>query len=488
MPTPGGYCLSFCGPTGEACDGACVESTRGGDLCARRCASDAECRVAEGYRCDPQWKACLLPGMAALPAPTCPSAGARDPAFAPSDALSTEHAPGIYQFEPSAVALPDGSIAILYGTRGAMPEGNALGWAHAARPGAAPATIDQAFRSDRASHFDPWLARDASGALYAVWLGFDGRGSERQQIGFATSSDAGATWSAPSSAHDPADCAGGEPDCLDKPMVLVGPEPRATGREILYVMYAGHDAGLRVRASRDRGKTFGPTTTALDGIYGNAAISGDGRLHLVSLNGGPQAGLGSTEHKVEYTVSADAGATFRPPVTVSGAGESLPFFFSNPAIAVDDRRGWIYVAYTRGGHDAAWDIAVAASHDGGQTWTRTRLGDDPACALHLVPNVALDPTTGTLHVAWYDSRGTGRFAHATCPVGAARCTQRGAINDRPFAAISTERHGAKWLGEYESLIVDDRHRVLHAVWTQPVAEAKGAIARIFHASAPLPAR
>ena len=62
----------------------------------------------------------------------------------------------------------------------------------------------------------------------------------------------------------------------------------------------------------------------------------------------------------------------------------------------------------------------------------------------------------------------------------------GAINDVPFAALSTERHGAKWIGEYESLIVDDKRRILHAVWTEPVDEGGKAIARIFHATAKLP--
>jgi hypothetical protein len=206
---------------------------------------------------------------------------------------------------------------------------------------------------------------------------------------------------------------------------------------------------------------------------------------VVAVNGSPKGAFGSTQHKVEYTVSADGGATFVKAISASAPGESIPFFFSNPSIAADAKRKWIYVGYARGGRDGKWDIALAASNDGGATWKRTAIGD--GCAMHMVPNLAVDPKTGVLHVAWYDSSADpGRFAHATCKPGLAECTQQGAINSEPFAALSTVRHGAKWIGEYEVLLVDDKRRVLHAVWTQPVREGSKVISRIFHASANLP--
>jgi len=477
FPLPGGYCASSCGLTGAACpDGRCVETARGGEVCAKGCAADAECRVDEGYLCDPVWHACLLPNLAAIVPKQCPAPTglAHDKAFRASEPLSSAAGPGVYQFEPSAVVTKDGGVVAMYITRGAITEPNVLG---VARTGASKA-IDVPFSSERASHFDPWLARDARGAIYAVWLGFDGR-DQHQQIGFAASKDGGVTWSAPIGVDAPGDCADGEADCLDKPMVVVGPKGE------LYVMYAAGD-GLRVRASRDGGKTFGAAVTALAGIYGNAVVGADGRLHIVTLNGGPMGAFGAADQKVEYVVSADGGKTFTPPQTLSGRDEELPFFFSNPSVAVDSQRGWLYVAYTRGGRDAVWDLVIAASKDKGKTWKRTRIGDDPACAIHMVPNLALDPNTGTLHVAWYDSRGTvGRFAHATCAAGATRCVQRGAINDVPFAALSTERHGAKWIGEYEALVVDAKRKQLHAVWSQPVTEGDQVVMRIFHATGSL---
>ena len=475
-PLPGGYCLSACGVTGNACDGTCVETARAGELCMKSCARDADCRGNEGYTCDPVWHACTLPNMAAIQPKQCPGDSKRDPAFAAAEAWSSSSAPGLYQFEPASVLADDGGIVSMYISRGSMFEGNTLGLARS--DGKGKATLDAPVKSQRQSMFDPWLARDAKGAIYAVWYAFDGRDANGE-IDLVTSKDRGATWSAPNSVHDPDDCKGTEAGCLDKPMIAIGGKP-----ERVYVMYSANDAGLRVRTSTDGGASFGKPVTALEGIYGDAHVGADGKLHVVTLNGGPMGAFGSAQQTVQYAVSSDGGATFSKPLTVSARDEMLPFFFSNPSLAVDDARRWLYFAYARGGRDAKWDIALAATKDGGKTWVRTSLGD--GCAIHMVPNLALDPTTGTLHVAYYDSQGApGRYVHASCTPGLAKCTVQGAINSQPFAALSTERHGSKWIGEYEGLVVDARRRVLHAVWSQPVKEGDRVVSRIFHAAAKL---
>jgi hypothetical protein len=485
LPSPGGYCGSFCGANGSACptDAVCASTLRAGDLCLAGCSRDSDCRADEGYVCDPFWKACAPPGFTALLPHACPGAKVHDPAFAPAAAISTAAGPGIYHFEPGAVLTAEGGVVAMYIAGAAMTGGNVLGVARVAGPGRGADALDATFRSAKQSHFDPWLARDRAGVIHAVWLGYDGR-SVHQEIGHATSRDGGATWATAVAVHDPADCQADDGDCLDKPMIAIGPGPGGKG-ERLYVLYAAGEGGLRVRGSDDGGATFGATVTALTGIYGNAVVSPSGALHVVTLNGGPAGGLGSADQRVEYAASRDGGATFPAAITVSGRDESVPFFFSNPSVAVDDKRGWVYVAYARGTRDGIWDIVIAASKDQGKTWKRTRIGDAPACAIHLVPNLALDPTTGTLHVAWYDTEGGPRFAHASCPPGAATCKVGGAISTAPFATLSTVRHGAAWLGEYEALLVDDRRRVLHAIWTQPVDEGGKIVSRIFHATAAL---
>jgi len=446
-PLPGGYCASACGVTGNACDGACVETGRSGEVCLRSCTRDDDCRKDEGYVCDPAWHACAIPNFAAIRANVCPSKSpARDPAFDASEAWSTPASPGVYQLEPSAV-LDEGGVIALYAT-----SADTVGSSHGTT-------------FERATH--PWLARTGT-TLRAAWLA-------ASQISLASSVDHGVTWTPPIAVSDPADCVEGAGKC-ERPMVVAA-------ASLLYVLYgAGDAAGLRVRASRDGGKTFGAPVTALAGNYGNAIAEG-ARLHVVTINGNPLGAYGSAEQRIEYAASADGGASFTAPVTVSARDEVLPFFAANPAIAVDSKRKWIYVAYVRGGRDAKWDVVLAVSRDGA-TWKRTKLaGDD--CAIHMVPNLALDPTTGTLHVAYYDSEGAYRLTHASCAAGGTKCKVLGAINSAPFAALSPTRDSSKSLGEHESLVVDDKRRTLHAVWSQTIDEGGKPITRIFHAAAKL---
>jgi hypothetical protein len=47
---------------------------------------------------------------------------------------------------------------------------------------------------------------------------------------------------------------------------------------------------------------------------------------------------------------------------------------------------------------------------------------------------------------------------------------------------SLAHHSPRALGDYSALVVDDKRRVLHAVWTQPGERG----ARIFHAVRELP--
>lgn len=453
----------------------------------RSCTSNADCRADEGYLCDPQWKACIVPNSATLVPKQCPaSTQPRDRAFAASTQLSTAASPGLYQFEPTAALTATGALFTLFITGSSIREPNMLGSARIG--GGAPPVIDGVLTTTIGTRRDPWLARSTSGRLYAVWLDIDSS-SNTHQILLSRSTDAGTTWTVPTPVHASGECPDGVADCLDRPRLIVGPAPGARGKEILYLLYAAGD-GLRVRASRDGGASFSAPVTALQGIHSNATIGTDGRLHIVTLRGGPTTGgFGSAAHRIDHAVSSDGGRSFTSPQTLSGRDEMLPFYFSNPSIATDSKRKWLYVVYTRGGRDGVWDLVVLASKDAGKTWKRTRIGDTPSCAIHMVPNIALDPTTGTLHVAWYDNRGDkGRFAHATCSIGAARCTEAGPINDVPFAALSTERHGPTWIGEYEALVIDAKRRTLHAVWSQPIDESGKIVSRIFHAAAKLPKR
>ncbi len=473
---PGGYCTSACGLAGAICpDGVCVATARSGEQCLKGCTRDADCRAAEGYLCDRQWSACLIPNSAVIVPRQCPAAVglAHDKAFAPATALSSVETPGLYQLEPSALMTSLGELLVLFGSQRGVADPGQLGAALVGPRGVSPTR----FPTDVGDRAQVRLARDRKGILYAVWRQAEGR---HREISLARSRDGGRTWTGPDRV-DAAECDDRERDCLDRPMIAV------SGTDLIHVMYAA-GGGLRIATSHDEGNTFRPAITALVGHHGNAAVGGDGRLHVIAIDPGTAApGFGSADHRIVYAVSTPNSVTFGNAHKLSGRDEMLPFYGSNPSIALDGKRGFIYAAYVRGGRDAVWDLVILASKDKGVTWKRTRIGDElPACAIHMVPNLAVDPRTGTLHVAWYDNRGPGRFAHATCTPGAARCTQQGAINDRPFAVLSTERDAPRAVGEYAALVVDDQRRTLHAVWAQPIDEGGKVVSRIFHAAAKLP--
>jgi hypothetical protein len=479
IPSPGGYCASFCGATGTPCpDGTCVETGRGGTACAKTCASDADCRTGEGYVCDPVWHACDLPGLAAPKAPVCAarSTPLAKRAFGAAIQLTDDHTPGVYQFEPATTVADDGQVVAVYTTGARMGEPS--------EPRVLRGTADASMPHDREHAFDAWIARDARGRLHAVWLAFDGPAAPEthMMIAYATSADDGQTWSAPRAVHDPKDCPDEQPGCLDKPMIAIG-------KDTIYVAYATEAEGregLRLRASTDGGATWGDSVAVMPASYGELAV--DGRtLYAVGVDGSPRGGaFGAVGQTITLATSADGGATWSAPRAVSGDGESIPFFFVNPGVEVDAARHHIYVSYARGAADAAWDIVLATSSDGGATWTRTVVNDDGHCAAHMVPSIALDAKTGRVHVTWLDDRdGHGALAYAVCEPGGARCGANQRVSDAPFAAFSFVRHSGPWVGEYDGLVIDAKRRVLHAVWTQPVAGPDGPVSRIFHAEAKL---
>lgn len=431
--------------------------------------------MAEGYLCDPQWKACMIPNTAVIVPKQCPvpRGPARDAAFGASHALSSAATAGLSQRGPSAIVTDAGDVLALFDSRRGPLDAGQLGSAIAGASGVRPT----GFPASEGDRSDVQVARDRKGIFYAVWLEVEGR---HRQIALARSRDGGRTWTGPHPV-DAADCDDQDRACLDRPMIAIGAAAPSTGNDLVHVFYAA-GGGLRVATSLDEGATFRAPITAVPGHHGTATVGPDGRIHAVVLDPATSLpGFGSADHRVLYTVSTDNGRSFAPAQKLSGRDEILPYFGARPSVAVDPRRGYVYAAYVRGGRDAVWDLVLLASKDRGKTWKRTTIGD--GCSIHMIPTLALDPATGVLHVAWYEPRG---FAHAACKAGLASCTPLGAINDVPFASLSLERDAPRSLGESATLLVDDRRRTLHAVWTQPVDEQGKVVARIFHAQAKLP--
>ncbi len=469
---PGGYCMSFCGGAGTPCDdGACVETSIGGEFCAASCNDDDDCRKDEGYVCDPTWKGCVLPGFAAPKFASCGEEQDDTGPFGAPHAVSSSAGPGLYHFEPAAALDKDGNVVALWIAGDRMGAPNALGLTRIDKDGNVVET-DRRFDVGRDNAFDPWMASDRAGNVHAVWLGFNGgRAPEKDMmIGYARSTDGGATWSVPVAVHAPSDCPDNAPGCLDKPMIAIGPDatrPKDKKAEAIYVFYsASLTGGMHMVVSRDGGKSFSAEPVkVLDGVYGDVAIDGKGGIHVTALNGSREHPYGSPENFVEYTVSRDGGATFAAPTRVSGTDEAVPFFFVNPSLAVDDAGKKVSIGYT----NAEWKIVLASQK--GATWTRaemTRPGDCEAA----VPNLAGDGKT--VHMIWESNGNGGQMSYSD-----GKKTQQ-TLSDG-FASFSFARHSTKWTGEYQALLVDKKRKLLHAVWSQTVDEGGVPIARIFHA-------
>lgn len=446
----GGTCSTPCSVPGISCGdgGTCVEYPIA-NACRTPCSTNDDCRADEGYACDPVWKGCVLANAPTIAALSCPPpiGFGRDPSFAPPTLLGVGR-------EPAAAIADDGSIAAVHASGETQ---NIIRLDHKNQPENAKGLLAG----------DAAIARDGSQLFVAT-------GNARGVL-LSTSSDRGRTWAPPITIAD-REC--GASNCAP-PVIAAGNDPQR--KRILYVAYPA-EGGLRVRASRDHGASFGPPITAVPGARGSLAIAGDGTLYVVALRGSPLGSYGSGDQEILLARSVDGGRSFGKPTLISRYGERIPYYFGTPRVEVDSTRKWIYIAYTRGGRDGNWDLALVAIKDLNKPWIRTRIGDDATCkATYLAPQLALDPTTGALHLAWYDSRGP-RYAHGVCTEGLRFCRQLGRIDDG-FTGLSLARHGTA-ASESTSLLVDNQRRLLHAVWSQPV----GAESRIFHAKAKLPLR
>ena len=490
VPTPGGSCTSRC-PCGEGA--VCVATARVGEVCEKPCASDADCRRAEGYVCDAQWKACVFPRV--TPSPrlvSCAAAPLARRTFAEVQRLTTRASGGQYQFEPSAALGIAGDVFATFTTSAGDSSFDTLAVATIHRDGRVDR--DKPFATIRKNHFDPYMAASKDGTLFVVWLGFDSESApeKRAIIGLSKSKD-GAAWTPTKIANDVAtDCPNEAPGCLDKPLIAIGRDRRDANNEAVYVAY---DSELvertKIVKSLDGGESFGPSVaigSEASSAYGSLVVSESGVVHFAyAAVTGKQNWLGDAKNHIEYVRSDDGGATFSNPSIVNADGEPVPFFFSNAQVVADERRNTIYVAYPAGGPDGAWNIMLATSTDGGKRWKRTRVNDDAPCANHAVTHAVLDPTTGRVHVMWLENRtGTGAIAYASCAAsakaaGGATCSPNEAVSDAPFASYVLTRHSPKWMGEYGTLLIDVKRRALHALWSQPVDDGAGPASRIFYA-------
>jgi hypothetical protein len=187
---------------------------------------------------------------------------------------------------------------------------------------------------------------------------------------------------------------------------------------------APHASTLYLSASRDGGRSFGVPVKVNDdakpGVHGmhSLAVSGDGRVYVAWLDerdiepkeadpaDAPSHMHTESNRVVYFASSADGGRTFSPNRRV--AGEVCPCCKTSLAVGEDGR---VYVAWRQVLPGNFRHIAVAASADGGQTFSPASIVSDDRWELQGCPvsGAALAAgADGRLRVLWYTAGEAGR--------------------------------------------------------------------------------
>ncbi len=262
---------------------------------------------------------------------------------------------------------------------------------------------------------DGQLAWDSFGNLFLTYLGEDISG---RSIRLLVSQDGGQSFRA-LAVVDPG------PGGVDQPSVAVGPGD-LPGTGSVWVSWDDAAGFVSARGARvlglDQIDAFGRTERApgsSGGQFGGIAAGPAGQV-LVAYQVTPADSQGPA--KIYVNLDADGlgagafgGAVLVTPTQVG----TFRTILAQKERAVDAeanlawdqsgaRRGRVYLAYSDAPSATSddLDVFVRSSDDNGGHWSQpVRVNDDGAGATQFLPSLAVDPATGDLGVAWYDTRG-----------------------------------------------------------------------------------
>lgn len=276
---------------------------------------------------------------------------------------------------------------------------------------------------------DPGVAFDSAGnAYYSYIVVFFSTGGSINGTAMAVahSTDGGASWTSTYFAPET-----GSAQFNDKPMITVDTGTLHHNR--VYVAWdhaTGNSSSTKngnnvlLSSSDDGGQTFtapvsvsGTFTGKTGGIGADPYVTSDGTVHV--------AWQDYAHGTIADASSTDGGRTFLAPhtiLTVGGfqfgvAAQSSRGALVYPACGSFGAR--LFCSYMDGS-DAATNVFVASSGDGGVTWTSTAM---PAGGDQFNEWLAVDPSDGSVNVAYYD---TGTHGATSTVYTLARSTDGGA--------------------------------------------------------------
>ena len=255
---------------------------------------------------------------------------------------------------------------------------------------------------------------------------------------------------------------------------------RRRPRAVQVVWTEGANPGLNTAVSyarsTDGGKTFeAPRTIARDtrGLNDAMVACGPPGSVYVIYHASPAPGRTETrrlESPATVTVlrSEDRGRTFDRPVELglTTFAISFPGTDSNtlPAIAADPDSGLVCAAFTRHQVRARHaDILVAASRDGGRTWSRAAAATPQDQIIYFEPQVAIDAAgrIGVMALAVTD--GKVSVVLMLSEPHSLRFRRPITITNHPFDPAKSD-FGRRWfIGDYQALAITPG--AFHPLWT-----------------------
>jgi hypothetical protein len=220
--------------------------------------------------------------------------------------------------------------------------------------------------------FFPQIVTDGT-TITAIWNWFDG---SNEVVQSASSTDGGATWSAPVTLSDPGESTG-------------NPQVTTDGTTItaLWNRFDGSNDRIQAANSTDGGATWSTPVTLSDA--GGSAFGASAVISSTAIVATWTRSDG-TNYRIQSASSTDGGATWTTPVTVSEPGQDA---FTQQMVT----DGTIITVLWKQSDGVSNRIRSAFSTDGGSTWSSpvnlSAAGGDAGA-----PQVVSDGTTTT--AAW----------------------------------------------------------------------------------------
>jgi hypothetical protein len=270
---------------------------------------------------------------------------------------------------------------------------------------------------------DPSLAYDTIGNVFYSYIvvffsAGKGRGAiNGTEMATARSGDGGATY--PNVTYF--SFSGGENHFNDKPMLAADTNLDSAFRDNLYVAWdaatgGSSGGGIRVATSTDHGASFSVHRVDKPTGPGRAI----GAVPFVGSQGEVYVAWNDySARTITFNRSFDGGNTWGTPTVISG--QSLGFQALPPAQSfrgallyptcsadrsAGPHRGRLYCAWMDGTGQGTTDIVVSFSEDRGTSWSAPVPATDqlPLAVDRFFPWLSVDPVTGDVNVAFYDTR------------------------------------------------------------------------------------